>query len=82
MRTLALDYGEARIGVAISDSMGLFAQPLETIPTGRSDAAALSRIAEIVAEQDVGQIVIGLPLHMNGSSGPEVERTSAFGERV
>jgi len=82
LRTLALDYGEARIGVAISDSTGLLAQPLETIATQSGDAAALLRIAEIVKVQGVGQIVIGLPLHMSGRSGPEVERTRAFGDRV
>ena len=82
VRTLALDYGEARIGVAISDPMGLVAQPLETIETQRGDSAALARIAEIVKAKEVGQIVIGLPLHMSGRSGPEVERTNAFGEKV
>ena len=82
MRTLALDYGEARIGVAISDSTGLLAQPLETIATQRGDTEALLRIAEIVKSEEVGQIVIGLPLHMSGRSGPEVERTRAFGQRV
>lgn len=82
MRILALDYGEARIGVAISDSLGILAQPLETIATKPGDAAAMSRIAEIVATRDVGQIVIGLPLHMSGRAGPEAERTRAFGEKV
>ena len=82
MRTLALDYGEARIGVAISDPTGLLAQPLETIATRPGDAAALARIAEIVKAQEVGQIVIGLPLHMSGRPGPEVERANAFGDRV
>jgi putative Holliday junction resolvase len=82
VRTLALDYGEARIGVAISDPTGLLAQPLETIVTQPGDAKALARIAEIVKTQEVGQIVIGLPLHMSGRAGPEVERANAFGERV
>jgi putative Holliday junction resolvase len=82
LRTLALDYGEARIGVAISDPMGIVAQPLETIATRRGDAAALARIVAIVKAQEVGQIVIGLPLHMSGRSGPEVARTNTFGERV
>ena len=82
MRTLALDYGEARIGVAISDPSGLLAQPLETIATRPGDVAALARIAEIVKAQEVDQIVIGLPLHMSGRKGPEVERTNAFGDRV
>ena len=82
MRILALDYGEARIGVAISDSLGILAQPLETIATKPGDAAAMSRIAETVATRDVGQIVIGLPLHMSGRAGPEAARTQAFGEKV
>jgi len=82
LRTLALDYGEARIGVAISDPMGFVAQPLETIATQRGDAVALARIVAIVKAQEVGQIVIGLPLHMSGRAGPEVARTNAFGERV
>ena len=82
MRTLALDYGEARIGVAISDPDGLLAQPLETIATRPGDAGALARIAELVKTREVEQIVIGLPLHMDGRRGPEVERTRAFGERV
>ncbi len=82
MRTLALDYGERRIGVAISDPTGVVAQPLETIATPRGDAEALARIAEIAKVREVGQIVIGLPLHMSGRAGPEVDRVRAFGARV
>ncbi len=82
VRTLALDYGEARIGVAISDPDGRLAQPLETIATRPGDAAALARIAELVKTREVGEIVVGLPLHMDGRRGPEAERTRAFGERV
>ena len=82
VRTLALDYGERRIGVAISDPTGAIAQPLETISAAAGGRDALERIAELVREKEVDQIVIGLPLHMNGSSGPEVQRVRAFGERV
>ncbi|MFI5316724.1 MAG: Holliday junction resolvase RuvX [Myxococcota bacterium] len=83
MRTLALDYGERRIGVAISDPTGMIAQPLETIAaTAGGGSAALDRIAELVRANEVGQIVVGLPLHMNGRPGPEAERARAFGERV
>jgi putative Holliday junction resolvase len=82
VRTLALDYGERRIGVAISDPTGVIAQPLETIATPRGDADALARIAELVKTREVEQIVLGLPLHMNGRAGPEVDRVRAFGERV
>jgi len=79
VRTLALDYGERRIGVALSDPTGAIAQPLETIDARRG---ALERIAELVVKHEVGQIVVGLPLHMNGRPGPEAERARAFGEKV
>jgi putative Holliday junction resolvase len=82
VRTLALDWGERRIGVAISDSTGLIAQPLETIASKTGERGALERIADLVRAHDVGQIVVGLPLHMNGRPGPEAERARAFGERV
>jgi len=82
VRTLALDYGERRIGVAISDPTGVIAQPLETIAARPGASDALERIAELVKTLEVGQIVVGLPLHMNGSAGPEAERARAFGERV
>ena len=82
VRTLALDWGERRIGVAISDSTGLIAQPLETIGSSGDGRDALARVAELVQKHEVDQIVVGLPLHMNGRRGPEAERARAFGERV
>jgi len=82
VRTLALDYGERRIGVAISDPTGIIAQPLETISAHAGGRDALERIAELVRSHEVEQIVVGLPVHMNGRKGPEVERAKAFGERV
>jgi len=82
VRTLALDWGERRIGVAISDPTGLIAQPLETIPAHAGGRDALERIAELVRSHEVGEIVVGLPVHMNGRSGPEAAKARAFGERV
>jgi putative Holliday junction resolvase len=82
VRTLALDYGERRIGVAVSDPTGAIAQPLETIPAHAGGRDALERIAELCKSLEVSQIVIGLPLHMNGTSGPEAKNARAFGERV
>jgi putative pre-16S rRNA nuclease len=82
VRTLALDWGERRIGVAISDPTGLIAQPLETIPAHAGGRDALERIAELVQKHEVAEIVVGLPIHMNGRSGPEAEKARAFGERV
>ncbi len=83
MRTLALDFGERRIGVAVTDPTGILAQPLETIQRSRSgDDAHLHRIAEIVTDYEVGRIVVGLPLHLDGRAGPEAERARDFGEAV
>ncbi len=81
MRTLALDFGTRRIGVAITDLTGTLAQPLETIEAP-DDEAVLKRIAELVEEYTVSHIVVGLPLHMNGSQGPEAAMARAFGQRV
>ena len=78
MRTLGIDYGERRVGVALSDPTDSFAQPLETVPTERT----LERIAELVSEYQVGRIVVGLPLQMDGRAGEQAERTRAFGDEV
>jgi putative Holliday junction resolvase len=65
-RILGIDLGKARIGVAVSDELGMLAHPVETIPaTGN----AAKRIAEIASEKDVERVVIGLPRHMNGTMG-------------
>lgn len=83
MRTLALDYGERRIGVAVTDPTGVLAQPLETI-TRKSPAseAHLERICALTGEYEVEQIVVGLPLHMDGRAGPEADAARAFGAAV
>ena len=83
MRTLALDFGERRIGVAVTDPTGAIAQPLETIlRSGPADKAYLQRIQELVEKYEVNGIVVGLPLHLDGRSGPEAEAAQAFGEAI
>ncbi len=80
---MGLDYGERRIGVAISDPTGTLAQPHETIDQRKGGlAGALARIRALVGELDVDRIVVGLPIHMNGRVGPEAEAARRFGERV
>jgi len=80
---MGLDYGERRIGVAMSDPLGVIAQPLETIErNAKRPDAWLERIAELVAEYEVEQVVVGLPLHMDGRAGPEAERARDFGKSV
>jgi len=78
-RILGIDLGRARIGVAVSDELGMLAHPVETIPA-QKDAAA--RIAEIVREKNAERVVIGLPRHMNGSVGIGATEALAFAEKL
>jgi putative holliday junction resolvase len=77
MRTLALDHGTVRIGVAVSDELGMIAQPLEFIPA-EPPAAFLERLLKLVAERDVGRILVGMPRNMDGSYGPAAEKVKEF----
>jgi putative Holliday junction resolvase len=78
-RILGIDFGHARIGVAVSDELGMLAHPVETIQA-RGDAAR--RIAEIVREKNAERVVIGLPRHMNGSVGEAARDALAFAEKL
>jgi len=78
-RALGIDHGDARIGVAISDDLGMLAHPLETIHI-KEVADPVARIAELVASRDIGQIVLGLPRNMDGSYGPASAKVRAFAE--
>lgn len=69
MRILALDIGEARIGVAVSDELGFTAQPLATVPA-KNREAALAQIARLAAEQSAGEVLVGLPKSLSGELGP------------
>jgi putative Holliday junction resolvase len=73
MRVLALDHGTARIGCAISDPSGTLATPLPVIepPQARS-------VAELVAEHEVGRVVVGLPLHLSGEEGSQAALVRTF----
>ncbi|RME94354.1 MAG: Holliday junction resolvase RuvX [Verrucomicrobia bacterium] len=81
MRIMALDYGSKRIGVALSDPTGTIASPLEFIPA-RPEDRFLARLREIIAEHDVGRIVLGMPRNMDGSYGPAAEAVRAFAEKL
>lgn len=81
MRILALDVGDKTIGVAASDELGLTAQGVEVIRR-TSPEKDFGRLAEIVAEYDIGTIVIGLPKNMNGTIGPRGEAMQEFAADV
>ena len=80
MRVVGLDLGRRRIGLAISDPMGI-ALPAGTL-TRRSLREDLRWLQEWTAEREVTQIVVGLPIHMNGSSGPEAEQARGFAQKL
>ncbi|MEE1929063.1 Holliday junction resolvase RuvX [Streptomyces sp. TRM 70351] len=76
-RRLAVDVGDARIGVATCDPDGLLATPVETVP-GRDRPAAHRRLAELVAEYEPLEVLIGLPRSLNGGEGPAAAKVRAF----
>lgn len=80
-RVLGVDFGQARIGVAVSDELGMLAHPLETIPAA-GQTSALKRIAELAREKDVAQVVIGLPRHMNGDFGASANDVKQFADKL
>ena len=81
MRKLALDLGDARIGVAQSDLMGIIANGLETI-VRTSLQEDLIHIVNLVKNNAVDTVVLGLPINMDGSKGERVEKTYAFSEEL
>jgi putative Holliday junction resolvase len=78
-RILGLDFGRARIGVAISDELQMLAHPLETIPANQEPA---SRVAEIVREKQVDHVVAGIPRQMNGQIGTAATEVLEFVEKL
>ena len=78
MRILGIDYGEARVGVAITDELNITAQGLETIQRNDSDKVILRRLDEIFEKYEVGTIVVGMPLNMNGTMSERAKITEKF----
>ena len=81
MKVLALDYGSARTGVAVSDPTGTVARPLEVVQRAASDAG-LARVLELAAAEHVELIVVGLPVTLRGERGVQAEETEGFVERL
>lgn len=81
MRVLALDYGDARCGCAVSDPTGTLATPIEAVarPATRRGLRALARLA---AELEADRVVVGLPLTLGGEEGVQAAEARAFAERL
>ena len=78
MRILGIDYGDARVGISITDPLGINAQGLETIHHDGNDKIVLKRLEEIINEYSVTTIVIGMPINMNGTKTERAEVTEKF----
>ena len=78
-RIIGLDVGDARIGVAISDPLGMFAQPFDTF---ERDKQIFGNISQLVESQQVELIVVGLPYELDGSIGPQAEKVKKFAAQL
>ena len=78
MRILGIDYGEARVGIAITDALNITAQGLETIQRNGSDKIILKKLDEIFEEYDVDTIIVGMPLNMDGTKSERAKITEKF----
>lgn len=78
MRILGIDYGEARVGIAVTDPLGYTAQGVETINHQGSDRVLLKRLDEILEQYPVETIVVGMPYNMDGTKSARAEITEKF----
>ena len=81
MKVLALDFGRARTGVAVSDPSGTIARPLCVVERA-SSADGLARIAALIGEHQVERVVVGLPLTLRGEHGEQARETQSFIEAL
>ena len=81
MRVLALDYGSARCGAAVSDPTGVLATPLESISDPASERG-LGEIARLVHERGAEEVVVGLPVSLSGEEGAQAAEARGFAERL
>ncbi len=78
MRILGIDYGQARVGIAITDSLNITVQGLRTIQRNNSDKIILKEIDKILEQYEIDTIVVGMPLNMNGTISERAKITQEF----
>ena len=81
MKVMALDYGSARTGVAVSDPTGTLARPLGVV-AGAAGESGLAEVARLAREEEVERIVVGLPLTLRGTRGEQAAETERFVEAI
>lgn len=72
---MALDVGEKTVGIAVSDELGICASPRETL---KRDGTELDRLQKMVATDEIGEIVVGMPISLNGTMGPSAQKVMTF----
>jgi putative Holliday junction resolvase len=77
---LGIDYGEARIGIAATDPVGIMAHPVETIHRHKTDG--VTRIVQLVQERGIRTLVLGIPVRMDGTEGTAAAKVRAFGREL
>ncbi len=81
MKVMALDYGSARTGVAVSDPTGTLARPLSIVEKAGTDAG-LAELVRLVREEEVERVVVGLPLTLRGERGEQAAETERFADAL
>lgn len=81
MRIMAIDYGDARTGIAISDALGLLAGEVRVIQS-RKQEVVVAELETLIREYAVSELVLGYPKNMNGTLGPRAEKSEALAERL
>jgi putative Holliday junction resolvase len=81
VKVLALDYGAARTGVAVSDPTGTIARPLRVVERAATEDG-MKEVAELVRAEEVGRVVVGLPLTLRGERGEQAEETERFAQAL
>lgn len=77
---LGIDHGDARIGIAATDPLGILAHPVETIDVRKSDP--FDRIAALVSQRNIRTLVLGLPVRIDGTEGSSAQKVRAFGKKL
>jgi putative Holliday junction resolvase len=80
LRALGVDFGDVRVGLAVSDELNMLAHPLETIDVRKTPPIA--RIAEVAAAKNAGVVVVGMPRNMDGSHGPAAAKATEFAAQL
>ena len=81
MKIMAVDYGDARTGLAVCDRTEFLASPIGTIEERNAQILAM-KVAHMAEQYEVGEIIVGLPVNMNGSEGPRAQKCRAFAETI